>query len=178
MPIWRSSDRIQKPATQVETEDRPFDGVSADIKDWERTVWIAFSSTDEDHLVHGVQNATVVRTLLADEPVEMVLEMEAADGRKIYSRTYVARSVCPSACRISEPVEVSACTQLLHVTSRRPIRRSNGSVIERHLPSCMGGMFQSALRLTTLYPVKPSAFVGRPLPSARQEEGKTCLRRF
>lgn len=67
---------------QVETEDRPFDGVSADVKDRERTVWIAFGSTDEDHLSHGVHNATVVRTLLADEPVETVLEVEAADGTK------------------------------------------------------------------------------------------------
>jgi hypothetical protein len=67
---------------QVETEDRPFDGVSADIKDRERTVWIAFGSTGQDHLTHGVPNATVVRTLVADAPVETVLEVEAADGTK------------------------------------------------------------------------------------------------
>ena len=30
---------------QVETENRPFDGVSADIKDGESAVWITFSNT-------------------------------------------------------------------------------------------------------------------------------------
>jgi hypothetical protein len=35
---------------QVQTEDRPFDGVSADTKDGERAVWITFGSTTEDHL--------------------------------------------------------------------------------------------------------------------------------
>ena len=30
---------------QVETENRPFDGVSADVKDRERTVWITFGTS-------------------------------------------------------------------------------------------------------------------------------------
>lgn len=65
---------------QVETEDRPFDGVSADIKDREHTVWIAFGSRREDHLTHGVEKAKVIRALPANERGGVVLEVEAADG--------------------------------------------------------------------------------------------------
>jgi hypothetical protein len=65
---------------QVETEDRPFDGVSADIKDRERTIWIAFGSRPEDHLTHGVERAMVIRTLPKDENGGVVLEVEAVDG--------------------------------------------------------------------------------------------------
>lgn len=64
---------------QVETEDQPFDGVSADIKDRERTIWIAFGSRPEDHLTHGVEQAKVIRTLPKDNG-GVVLEVEAADG--------------------------------------------------------------------------------------------------
>src|SRR5437016_3608344 len=46
---------------QVETEDRPFDGISTDIKDGERTVWMTFASTPDDHMTHGVHNAAAVR---------------------------------------------------------------------------------------------------------------------
>jgi Family of unknown function (DUF5335) len=67
---------------QVETEDRPFDGVAADIKDRERTVWIAFGSTAEDHLTHGVHGAAAIRVLPSTEARGSVLEVEAADGTK------------------------------------------------------------------------------------------------
>jgi hypothetical protein len=67
---------------QVETEDRPFDGVSADVKAGERTVWIAFGSTAEDHITHGIQGATVIRMLPATERMGAVLEVEAADGTR------------------------------------------------------------------------------------------------
>jgi hypothetical protein len=67
---------------QVETENRPFDGVSADVKAGERTVWIAFGSTAEDHMTHGIQGATVIRMLPATERMGAVLEVEAADGTR------------------------------------------------------------------------------------------------
>ncbi len=67
---------------QVQTEGRLFDGVSADIKDRERAVWIAFGSTPADHLTHGVQSAKVIRTLPPSETRGAVLEVEAADGTK------------------------------------------------------------------------------------------------
>src|SRR5436190_23798786 len=44
----------------VETEDRPFDGVSADTKDREHAVWFAFGPAP-DHLTHGVQSVTALR---------------------------------------------------------------------------------------------------------------------
>src|ERR1700681_1593556 len=34
----------------VETENRPLDGVAADVKDGERSVWIIFGSTPDNHL--------------------------------------------------------------------------------------------------------------------------------
>src|SRR5258708_17087206 len=48
------------PARVVEAEDRPFDGISADVKDGEDTVWILFGSTPDDHLTHGIPRATAL----------------------------------------------------------------------------------------------------------------------
>lgn len=67
---------------QVETEDRPFGGVSADIRDRERTVWIVFGATAENRITHGVQNAAAIRALAATGTSGPVLEVEAADGTK------------------------------------------------------------------------------------------------
>lgn len=67
---------------QVETEDRPFDGASADIKDNENTIWIAFGSTTDNHMSHSVPNARVLRSLPATETTGPGLEIEAADGTK------------------------------------------------------------------------------------------------
>src|ERR1700739_3806992 len=46
---------------QVATEDRPFDGISADAKDGENTVWIALGSDPDDHFTHGISGATGLR---------------------------------------------------------------------------------------------------------------------
>ncbi len=67
---------------QVETEDRPFDGVSADTKSGERNVWITFGSTLEDHLAHGVHDVTMIRVLPADGKKGAVMEIEAKDGTR------------------------------------------------------------------------------------------------
>ncbi|MCU1334865.1 MAG: hypothetical protein JWO19_446 [Bryobacterales bacterium] len=68
---------------QVETEDRPFDGVSADVKDGEHTVWIIFGATPEEHHSHGVAKATVLRVMFPDAPGSgPVLEVESQDGTK------------------------------------------------------------------------------------------------
>ena len=64
----------------VETEDRPFDGVSADTKDRERIVWFAFGAPD--HLTHGVQSVTAVRVLAPTGQRGAVLEVEAKDGSR------------------------------------------------------------------------------------------------
>jgi len=65
---------------QVQTENRLFDGVATDVKHGEHNVWISFGSTADDHLVHGIHNATVIRMI---EPIKdggAVLEVEAQDG--------------------------------------------------------------------------------------------------
>ena len=67
---------------QVETEGRPFDGVSTDVKDGERAVWITFGSTPDDHLAHGVHNVTVARVLPPIGQSGAVLEVEARDGTR------------------------------------------------------------------------------------------------
>jgi len=67
---------------QVETENRPFDGVSSDIKDGESAVWITFGSTMEDHLTHGVHEALAIRMSPATENRGAMLEVEAADGSR------------------------------------------------------------------------------------------------
>jgi hypothetical protein len=67
---------------QVITDDRPFDGISADTKDGERNVWIAFGSTPEDHFAHGVQNVTAIMVRPPTGHAGAALELEAEDGLK------------------------------------------------------------------------------------------------
>ena len=67
---------------QVETEDQPFEGASADTKDRERTVWITFGSRPKDHLSHGVERVTAIRMLEPSQGRGAVLEVETADGTK------------------------------------------------------------------------------------------------
>ena len=67
---------------EVATENRPFDGVSADTKDRERSVWLIFGATPQDHFNHAVQNVTAVRTLPPAGLRGAVLEIEAADGTR------------------------------------------------------------------------------------------------
>jgi hypothetical protein len=67
---------------QVQTEDRPLDGVAADTKASESTVWITFGSTANDHFAHGVHHATALRILEANRSRGPVLEVEDADGNK------------------------------------------------------------------------------------------------
>ena len=65
---------------QVATEDRPFDGISADAKDGESTVWIAFGSAPDDHFTHGVHGATVIRVRPATGDSGAAIEVDARDG--------------------------------------------------------------------------------------------------
>jgi len=67
---------------QVETEDRPFDGISTDVKDGERTVWITFGSTPDDHLTHGVHHVTVVRVRPPTGETGATVEAVARDGTR------------------------------------------------------------------------------------------------
>ena len=83
---------------EIPVENRPFDGVAADTKDNERNVWIAFGSTAEDHMTHGIERATALRALAAGETTGAVLEIEAADGsRTILELTNPVTYALPSA---------------------------------------------------------------------------------
>ena len=66
----------------VATEDRPFDGISADVKDGERTVWIMFGSEPEDRLTHSVQNVTAIRVRLPVGESGAAVEVDATDGSR------------------------------------------------------------------------------------------------
>jgi hypothetical protein len=65
---------------QVETENRPFDGISADIKDAECAVWITFGSKVEDHMTHGIQNVTAIRVRRPVGELGAAVEVVAQDG--------------------------------------------------------------------------------------------------
>jgi hypothetical protein len=71
---------VEEVGYEVETENRPFDGVSADIKDRERSVWIFFGATPDDHLAHGIHSATAIRILPPSNVRGPVLEVDASDG--------------------------------------------------------------------------------------------------
>src|SRR5436190_4736016 len=63
---------------QVATEDRPFDGISADTKDGERSVWISFSLADT--FTHGVHGVTAIRVRPATVDSGAAVEVESRDG--------------------------------------------------------------------------------------------------
>jgi len=89
----------------VPTENRPFDGVSADVKDGEHTVWISFGSVPADHLTHGIPNATILRVAPPVKGIGAALEVEAQDG----TRT-VLELTTPEAYAL--PGDVKARTQV------------------------------------------------------------------
>lgn len=63
-------------------EDRPFEGISSDIKDGEHAVWIDLGTTPEDHLTHGVESATAILVRLSVPPLGPALEIVSKDGTK------------------------------------------------------------------------------------------------
>jgi len=65
---------------QVQTDDRPFDGISADTKDNEDTVWIAFGSSAGGHLTHGIHKVSTIRLREASGQSQTALELVAEDG--------------------------------------------------------------------------------------------------
>jgi hypothetical protein len=65
---------------QVQTDDRPFDGISADTKDNEDTVWITFGSTAGDHLTHGIHKVSAIRLREPGGQSQTALEVVAQDG--------------------------------------------------------------------------------------------------
>jgi hypothetical protein len=67
---------------QIEAIDRTFDGVSVDVKDGEKNLWITLGSSPSDHHTHGIQNVTTIRVLPPTKSAGAVVEVEAQDGTK------------------------------------------------------------------------------------------------
>jgi hypothetical protein len=67
---------------QIEAKDRTFDGVSVDVKDGEKNLWITLGSTPADHLAHGIHNVTAIRVLPPTTSAGAVMEVEAQNGTK------------------------------------------------------------------------------------------------
>jgi hypothetical protein len=69
--------------SQIETGDRPFEGVAADVrKSDEPAVWITLGANREDRMMHGIHNVQVIRALPADGERGATLEVEVTDGTK------------------------------------------------------------------------------------------------
>ena len=67
---------------QIEAKDRTFDGVSVDVKDGEKNLWITLGSTPADHHAHGIHNVTAIRVLPPTPSAGAVVEVEAQNGTK------------------------------------------------------------------------------------------------
>ena len=65
---------------QVAIEDRPFDGIAADVKDRERSVWIAFGSSPAGQYTHGVHGVTAIRVREATVAHGAAVEVDSRDG--------------------------------------------------------------------------------------------------
>ncbi len=61
---------------QFEIEDRPFQGVSADLKDNEDTVWMMFGETPEDRVSHSIRNVQAIRLIPPSSDRGAILEVE------------------------------------------------------------------------------------------------------
>ena len=66
----------------VALEDRPFDGIAADVKDGEDIVWMMFGQDSEDRLTHGIQQVTAIRVRPPVGASGTALEVESKDGTR------------------------------------------------------------------------------------------------
>jgi len=65
------------------TENRPFEGISADIKDGERVVWISFGGGGPNNpYTHSIHGVTAIHILTPDSSAGSAIEIEAGDGTK------------------------------------------------------------------------------------------------
>jgi Family of unknown function (DUF5335) len=64
---------------QLQVSGRPFDGISADLKDGENSITIAVGSAVDDHVAHLITNPLQVRVLRGPGDDDVALEIRAAD---------------------------------------------------------------------------------------------------
>jgi len=65
------------PGYEVQTEDKPFEGIAADVKDGERIVWMHFGD-----MAHAVHRASAVRMIPQIGDKGPVIAVEDQDGVK------------------------------------------------------------------------------------------------
>ncbi len=63
-------------------EDRPFEGISSDIKDGEHRVWITLASTTEAHIAHSIPNVTGILARSSAPLLGPALEIVSKDGTR------------------------------------------------------------------------------------------------
>jgi len=68
--------------SQVLVDGKPLEGVSADVKDRENTVWISLGSTPDDHFNHSVPGAVALRVLTSTSATGATMEIEDDAGTK------------------------------------------------------------------------------------------------
>lgn len=66
----------------VPTEDRPFDGMAADLKGGENIVWMYFGQDPDDRLTHSIQQATAIRVRFPEGGSGYAVEVDAQDGTR------------------------------------------------------------------------------------------------
>jgi Family of unknown function (DUF5335) len=67
---------------QIEAEELPLEGISADLKDNEDVITITVGGTPDELVHHAIEQATRVWLKQTDEGADEALQIEAADGRK------------------------------------------------------------------------------------------------
>ena len=66
----------------VPIENRPFDGIAADLKDGENTVWIMFGQDEKDRVAHGIHQVTAVRVRPPAGSSGAAIEVDSEDGTR------------------------------------------------------------------------------------------------
>jgi hypothetical protein len=62
---------------------KPFNGVSADVRDGSGSVWITFWSNTAAHSARAIHGVTAIRTLSPDGHRGAVLEVQSSDGSRV-----------------------------------------------------------------------------------------------
>ena len=66
----------------VPLENRPFDGIAADVKDGENVVWLMFGQNPDSRLTHGIQQVTAIRVRPPVGSSGAAIEVDSSDGTR------------------------------------------------------------------------------------------------
>lgn len=79
---WRATVEVlsSELGAEMEARDSPLVGISADLKDQERSIAITLGETGARHLTHIISNPKYVRLKQTDEGADEALAIESSDG--------------------------------------------------------------------------------------------------